>query len=71
MVQVYLEKDGLGQSREQLSEVIREWAAAMSIDVFFREAEERLSGAEADRREALSKRLVLARFTMGTLDPLV
>lgn len=58
------------QSREQLSEVIQKWSAAMSIESFFREAEERLAGVETDRRQALSSRLDLARSMMGTLDPL-
>jgi hypothetical protein len=60
----------LAQSREQLSEVIQKWAAAMSIESFFREAEERLAGVETDRHQALSSRLHLARSMMGTLDPL-
>jgi hypothetical protein len=50
--------------------VIQKWSAAMSIESFFREAEERLAGVEADRRQALSSRLDLARSMMGTLDPL-
>lgn len=60
----------LAKSREQLSEVIQKWSAAMSIESFFRDAEERLAGVETDRRETLSTRLVLARSMMGTLDPL-
>ncbi len=60
----------LAQSREELSEVIRKWSAAMSIESFFREAEERLADVETDRRQALSSRLDLARSMMGSLDPL-
>lgn len=60
----------LAQSREQLSEVIQKWSASMSIESFFREAEERLADVETDRRQALSSRLDLARSMMGTLDPL-
>ncbi len=60
----------LAQSRAQLSEVIQKWSAAMSIESFFREAEERLADVETDKRQALSSRLDLARSMMGTLDPL-
>ena len=42
------------QSREELSQVIRKWFAAMSIESFFCEAEERLAGVETDRRECLA-----------------
>ena len=55
----------LAQSREQLSEVIQKWSAAMSIESFFCEAEERLAGVETDRREALSSQLDLGAIHDG------
>ncbi|WP_074644943.1 hypothetical protein [Celeribacter baekdonensis] len=57
-------------SRKQLSEIIQRWSVAMSVEQFFREAEDRIARAEPDRRERLAARLALARSMVGTLDPL-
>lgn len=57
-------------SRKQLSEIIHQWSVAMSVEQFFREAEDRIARAEPDRRERLAARLALARSMVGTLDPL-
>jgi hypothetical protein len=57
-------------SQKQLSQIIEQWSAAMSIEQFFREAEARISEAPVERQEALSARLSLARSMLGTLDPL-
>lgn len=57
-------------SGKQLSEIIRQWSAAMSLEHFFREAETRIAQAPEDRRVSLSERLERARSMVGTLDPL-
>jgi len=57
-------------SQKQLSEIIQRWSAAMSVEQFFREAENRIPSVEPHRRNRLTDRLALARKMMGTLDPL-
>ena len=57
-------------SRKQLSEIIQRWSVVMSVEQFFREAEDRIARAEPDRRERLAARLALAQSMVGTLDPL-
>jgi hypothetical protein len=42
----------------------------MTIERFFADAEERLRGADEERRQRLKERLSLAREMMGSLDPL-
>lgn len=60
----------LVDSQTQLAGTMEKWAAAMSAERFFAEAEARLQGMEGDRRERLQERLSLARSMLGTLDPL-
>lgn len=60
----------VAESQKQLSEIIRQWSAAMSIEQFFREAERQLELIAQDRRSRLNDRLALARSMVGTLDPL-
>lgn len=57
-------------SEKQLSHIIQQWSAAMSLEQFFREAEVRISEAPVERQGPLSERLALARSMVGTLDPL-
>ena len=58
------------ESQKQLSNIMDEWASAMSVERFFREAEERIQGLDAKRRAQLAERLALARAMLGALDPL-
>jgi hypothetical protein len=60
----------LAESQKQLAGIMDKWAAAMSVERFFHEAERRLESVESERRVQLRKRLVLARAMLGTLDPL-
>lgn len=57
-------------SEKQLSQIIQQWSAAMSLEQFFREAEVRIAAAPVERQGPLSERLALARSMVGTLDPL-
>lgn len=57
-------------AQKQLSQIIQQWSAAMTIEGFFREAEARIVNAPPDRQVQLSERLALARSMIGTLDPL-
>ena len=58
------------ESQKQLAEIIQEWATAMSVERFFKEAERRMASVESDYRAELQERLTLARAMLGTLDPL-
>ncbi|WP_085026184.1 hypothetical protein [Ensifer aridi] len=60
----------LTDSRQQLAEIIEKWGKAMTIERFFADAEDRLRGADEERRQRLKERLSLAREMMGSLDPL-
>ncbi len=60
----------LTDSRQQLAEIIENWGKAMTIERFFADAEERLRGADGERRQRLEVRLTLAREMLGSLDPL-
>jgi hypothetical protein len=50
--------------------VIKSWAAAVSIEQFFRSVEERASALPEEQQAQLLKRLQLARGFIGTQDPL-
>jgi hypothetical protein len=58
------------ESREELEQVIKSWAAAVSIEQFFRSVEERASALPEEQQAQLLKRLQLARGFIGTQDPL-
>jgi hypothetical protein len=58
------------ESREQLEQVIKSWAAVVSIEQFFRSAEERASGLPEEQKAQLLNRLQFARGFIGTQDPL-
>lgn len=60
----------LADSRKQLGEIIDRWGRAMTIERFFADAEERLKGADEERRQRLEERLRLARAMMESVDPL-
>lgn len=63
-------EQALSESKTQLAEIIQEWATAMSVERFFKEAERRMASVESDYRAELQERLTLAREMLGTLDPL-
>lgn len=60
----------LAESQKQLADIMGKWAATMSVERFFQEAEKRLESVESERRAQLRERLALARAILGTLDPL-
>jgi hypothetical protein len=60
----------LAGSRQQLAEIIEKWGKAMTVERFFADAEDRLMGADEERRQGLQERLTLARAMMGSVDPL-
>jgi hypothetical protein len=58
------------ESREEMEQVIKSWAAVVSIEQFFKSAEERATSLPEERKVQLLKRLQLARGFVGTQDPL-
>jgi hypothetical protein len=58
------------ESQMQLSTIMDQWASAMSVERFFREAEKRMECLDGDRRAQLTERLALARAMLGSTDPL-
>jgi hypothetical protein len=58
------------KSREELEQVIKSWTAVVSIEQFFKSAEERASVLAEGQRTQLLKRIQLARGFIGTQDPL-
>ncbi|MER9593941.1 hypothetical protein [Mesorhizobium sp. M0244] len=58
------------ESQKQLSDIMDRWAAAMSVERFFQDAERRMEDVESERRAQLMGRLALARAMLGTMDPL-
>lgn len=58
------------ESRRDLEQVIKSWAAVVSIEQFLRSAEERASALPEDQKAQLLERLRLARGFIGTQDPL-
>lgn len=60
----------LADSRQQLAEIIDRWERATTVECFFADAEERLKGANEERRQRLEERLTLARTMMESIDPL-
>lgn len=63
-------EQAMSESRKQLSDIMDRWAAAMSIQRFFQDAERRIEDVESQRRAQLMERLALARAMLGTMDPL-
>jgi hypothetical protein len=60
----------VGESREQLNQIIQAWTKAVSIEQFLRGVEDRASNLSATEREAVQDRLRLAREFIGVQDPL-
>ncbi len=60
----------LSDSRKQLADIMEKWAAAMTVERFFEDAERRLENVAGERRARFQERLALARAMLGTLDPL-
>jgi len=58
------------ESREELEQVIRSWAAVVSIEQFFKSAKERATSLPEEQKAQLLERLQLARGLVGTQDPL-
>ncbi len=58
------------ESHEELAQVIKSWAAVVSIEQFFKSAEERATSLPEGQKEQLLRRLQLARGFVGTQDPL-
>jgi hypothetical protein len=63
-------EEARAESQKQLLDIMNKWAAAMSVERFFDEAERRIEDLESERRDQLARRLALARATLGTVDPL-
>ena len=47
-----------------------DWTKALSVEMFFVEAEKRMQMVDGERRVQLESRLRLARSMLGDLDPL-
>jgi hypothetical protein len=58
------------ESREQLDQVIEEWARVMSLEQFFEGVRSRAQDLPEEQRQEVMKRLELAREFVGTHDPL-
>lgn len=58
------------ESQKQLSNIMDQWASAMSVERFFREAEKCIESLDGERRAQLTERLALARSMLGAIDPL-
>jgi hypothetical protein len=62
--------ESIEESRDQLDQVIQEWARAVSLEQFFKRVESHAEGLPEDRRREVLKRLELARDFVGTQDPM-
>lgn len=58
------------ESLQQLSDIMADWTKALSVEMFFVEAEKRMQMVDGERRVHLEARLRLARSMLGDLDPL-
>jgi Asp-tRNA(Asn)/Glu-tRNA(Gln) amidotransferase C subunit len=58
------------ESREQLDQVIQEWARIISLEQFFEGVRNRAQELPEEQRQEVMKRLELARAFVGTQDPL-
>ncbi|MGX9574289.1 hypothetical protein [Mesorhizobium sp. f-mel] len=63
-------EQAMSESQEQLSDIMDRWAAAMSIERFFQDAERRVEDVVSERRAQLRERLALARAMLCTMDSL-
>lgn len=62
--------ESIKESREQLANVITNWARAVSLEQFFTGVQSRAQDLPEEQREEVLKRLALAREFVGTQDPL-
>jgi hypothetical protein len=62
--------ESIKESRDQLDQVIQEWARVMSLEQFFKGVESHAQDLPEDRRREVLKRLELARDFAGTQDPM-
>lgn len=60
----------INESRNQLDQVIQEWARIMSLEQFFKRVENHAHNLPEDRQPEVLKRLALAREFVGTQDPM-
>ena len=58
------------ESREQLDQVIQEWARVTSVEQFLKRVESRVRDLPEDQQREVLKRLALARDFVGTQDPM-
>lgn len=58
------------ESREQLAQVIEDWARVVSVERFFEGVQSRAQDLPEEQRHEVLKRLTLAREFVGTHDPL-
>jgi hypothetical protein len=63
-------QDNLDASRQQLRAIIDAWGAAVRLDEFFRDAENRIGRLPVSERSQLLERLMLGRGLLGSTDPL-
>jgi hypothetical protein len=58
------------ESQKQLSNIMDQWASAVSVERYFLEAEKRIEGLHGERRAQIMQRLSLARTMRDAIDPL-
>jgi hypothetical protein len=58
------------ESRDELDEVMQEWARVTSVEQFFKRVENHARDLPEDQRQEVRKRLALAREFVGTQDPM-
>jgi hypothetical protein len=63
-------EESIEESREELSEVIENWARVVSLEQFFAGIEKRVQVLPEGQRPEILKRLALGREFDGTQDPL-
>ena len=62
--------ESIQESRDQLDEVIQEWARVMSLEQFFKGVESHARDLPEGRQREILRRLELARDFVGTQDPM-
>jgi hypothetical protein len=62
--------ESIKESREQLAEVIENWARVLRLEQFFSGVQSRAQDLPDEQRQEVLKRLALAREFVGTQDPL-
>jgi len=62
--------ESIQESRDQLDQVIQEWARIVSLEQFFERVENRARDLPEEHQREVLKRLALARDFVGTQDPM-